>query len=50
MGAPTSAILAEAYIQHMQHKRIYPVLIKHQLIGYYRYIEDILIIYDQKKT
>jgi hypothetical protein len=28
MGAPTSAILAEMY-KHMEHKQIYPILIKH---------------------
>jgi hypothetical protein len=50
MGAPISAILAETYIQHMEHKQIYPVLLKHQIIGYYRYVDDTPIIYDQKKT
>jgi hypothetical protein len=34
MGAPTSA-LAEAYIQYMEHKQTYPILIKHQLIKYF---------------
>jgi hypothetical protein len=48
MGAPISAILAEIYIQHMEHKQMYPILIKQQIIGYFRYIDD--IIYDQKKT
>jgi hypothetical protein len=33
MGAPTSAILAEAYIQNIEHKQIYPILIKHKIIG-----------------
>jgi hypothetical protein len=28
MGAPTSSILAETYIQHMEHKQIYPILKK----------------------
>jgi hypothetical protein len=50
MGAPTSAILAEAYIQNMEHKQIYPILTKHQIIGYFRYVDDILIIYDQRIT
>jgi hypothetical protein len=50
MGAPTSIILTETSIQHMEHKPIYPVLIKHQIIGYYRHVDEILIIYDQKKT
>jgi hypothetical protein len=44
MGAPTSAVLAEGYIQSMKHKRIYTTLIKHQIIGYFRYVDDILLI------
>jgi hypothetical protein len=50
MDAPTSAILAEAYLQHMEHKQLYPILIKLQIIGYFRYVDDILIICNQKKT
>jgi hypothetical protein len=26
MGVPTSAILSETYLQHMEHKHMYPVL------------------------
>jgi hypothetical protein len=33
MGAPTPAILAETYSQHTEHKQIYPILIKYQIIG-----------------
>jgi hypothetical protein len=29
---------------------LYPILKKHQIIGYFRYVEDILIIYNQNKT
>jgi hypothetical protein len=50
MDAPTSAILAKTYIQHVEHKQIYPSLIKYQIIGYFRHINDIFIIYNQKKT
>jgi hypothetical protein len=49
MGAPTSAILAETFIQHMEHEHLYPILITHEIIGYYRYFDDIFIIYDQNK-
>jgi hypothetical protein len=48
MGAKTSAILAETFIQHMKHKHIYPILRTQEIIAYYRYVEDIL--YDQNKT
>jgi hypothetical protein len=49
MGAPTSSILAETYIQHIEHTQIYPILVQQQIIAYYRYFDDILIIYDQNK-
>jgi hypothetical protein len=35
MGAPASAIIAEACIHNMESKQIYPILIKHQIIGYF---------------
>jgi hypothetical protein len=50
MGAPTSAILAEIYIHNIEHKQLYPVLLKRKIIGYFRYVDDILIIYNKKKT
>jgi hypothetical protein len=34
----------------MEHKQIYPILIKHQIIGCFRYVDDILLIYDQRET
>jgi membrane protein CcdC involved in cytochrome C biogenesis len=44
MGVPTSAILAETSIQHMEHKYIYLSLKTQHIIAYYRNVEDILII------
>jgi hypothetical protein len=44
MGAPTSSILAETYIQYMEHTQIYPILVKQQIIAYFRYVDDILIL------
>jgi hypothetical protein len=43
MGAPAPSLLAETYIQHMEHKHIYQILIKQQIIAYFRYVDDILI-------
>jgi hypothetical protein len=48
MGAPTLAVAAETYIQHMEHEQIYPILKTQEIIAYYRYIDD--IIFDQNKT
>jgi hypothetical protein len=50
MGAPTSSILAEIYIQYLEHNGIIQVLQKHHIIDYYRYVDDILIIYDETHT
>jgi hypothetical protein len=50
MGAPTSATLAETFIQHLEHTIIYEILKKHQIIDYYRYVDDILIIYNEHHT
>jgi hypothetical protein len=44
MGAPTSAILVETFIQHLEHTIIY------QIIDYYRYVDDVLIIYNEEYT
>jgi hypothetical protein len=36
------------YSEH--EKKIFPLLIKHQIIGCFRYVENILLIYDQRNT
>jgi hypothetical protein len=50
MGAPTSTLLSEVYRQHLQHISIADILNKHKIIDYYRYMDDILIVYDERKT
>jgi nucleoside-specific outer membrane channel protein Tsx len=50
MGAPTSAILAGTFMQFLEHTVIYQILKKHQIIDYYRYVDDILIIYNEQHT
>jgi hypothetical protein len=34
----------------MEHKYIYTILKAQQIIAYYRYVDDILILYNKKKT
>jgi hypothetical protein len=34
----------------MEHEHIYPILKLHEIIAYYRHVDDILVIYDQNKT
>jgi hypothetical protein len=50
MGAPTSALLAEIFMQHMEHNHISSTLTKHNILDYHRYVDDILIIYNEECT
>ena len=50
MGAPSSSILSELYLQYTEHITIYDILMKHNILGYFRYVDDILIVYDTTKT
>jgi hypothetical protein len=46
MGAPSSALLSEIYLQYIEHNQIRDLLIKHKIISYHRYVDDILIVYN----
>jgi hypothetical protein len=37
-------------IQNMECKQMQPILIKHHIIGYYLYVDDILLIYNQREA
>jgi hypothetical protein len=50
MGVPTSVILTETFMQHLEHTIIVDILKKYQIIDYYRYVDDILIIYNIQTT
>ena len=50
MGSPTSSILSEVYIQHMEGTTIPMILSKHSIKGYYRYVDDMLIVYTDNNT
>ena len=50
MGAPTSSILSEVYLQYLENTTIYELLIKHKVEGYFRYVDDVLVIYKDDKT
>jgi len=49
MGAPISSIFSEVYLESLQNKEVYYLLIKHNVTGYFRYVDDVLIIYDRSK-
>jgi hypothetical protein len=50
MGAPSSAILSEVFLQYIEEIFITDILIQNKIIGYFRYVDDTLIIYDQIMT
>ncbi|PNF23495.1 hypothetical protein B7P43_G06513 [Cryptotermes secundus] len=43
MRAPTSAVLAEIYIQNMEHAQIFNILKNQKIIGYFRYVDNMIV-------
>ena len=50
VGAPTSFILSEVYLQYMQNTTIHELLKKHRIEGYFRYVDDSLVVYNDDNT
>jgi len=50
MGAPTSSIFSEIYLQYMENNLIYDVLRETRVEGYFRYVDDIRIVYNENLT
>jgi len=50
MGATTSSIVSEIYLQYVEHTNIVEVLNQHKILGYFRYVDDFLIVYDNTDT
>jgi predicted transcriptional regulator len=50
IGAPNSTIFSTIYLQHLESTKIFDILIKYHLIGYFRYADDVLIIYKNEVT
>ena len=46
MGAPTTGLLAKFFLQHLEQFQIPHLYDKHKIIKYFRYVDDIMIIYD----
>jgi hypothetical protein len=44
MGAPTSSILPEIYLQYIEHTEIYDILQQYNIIAYFRYADYILTV------
>jgi len=50
MGANTSSIVSEIYLQYVEHTTILDTLNQHKKLGYFHYIDDFLIVYDNTDT
>jgi hypothetical protein len=50
MGAPTSFLFSEVYLQYMENNKIFELLLRHKVEGYFRYVDDILIVYKDDGT
>jgi hypothetical protein len=50
MGATNSSIFSEIYLQYIENTKFYNILIKHRIEGYFRYVGDILVVYNETKT
>jgi hypothetical protein len=50
MGAPSPASLSENYLQHLELTEIIKIITQNNIIGYFRYLNDILMVYDENST
>jgi hypothetical protein len=50
MRSPTSSIFSEMYLQYKENTEIFDTLIRNNIMGYFRYVDDILVVYDKTLT
>jgi len=50
MGASSLAILLEVFLQHLEHTKIIELTMQNNITGYFRYVDDVLMIYDENIT
>jgi hypothetical protein len=50
LGAPTSSILSEIYLLYLENTKIYDILSGSRIEDYFRYVDDILVIYNENYT
>jgi hypothetical protein len=49
MGAPSSSLFSEIYLQYLEHTTIFDILLQ-QLTRYFKYVDDILLVYNTQTT
>jgi hypothetical protein len=50
MGAPSSGLIDEIFLLHMEHLHLAHLTHRHRIINYWRYIDDILLTFDANHT
>jgi hypothetical protein len=50
MGTLKSSIFSELLLQYTEHTSMLTILKYYKIVGYFRYVDDILIIYDNRIT
>jgi len=50
MGAPSSGLIAEFFLQNLEDTHLTHLRNKHDITAYFLYVDDILIIYDSRHT
>ena len=50
MTSQTSSMFSEFYLQYIEHTFIVNLLLKFNIEGYFRYVDNILIIYSESST
>jgi len=50
VGAPSSSIISEIFLQHIEHTYLLHLTQKHKLVNYVRYVDGILLIFDSQTT
>ena len=50
MGAPSSSIIFELFLQYLEQTKLPHIAQKLKLVNYFRYVDDILIIFDSQHT
>jgi len=50
MGAPTSGLISEFFLQNLEHLHLAQPSNKHRIYNYHRYVDDILLIFDSNHT
>ena len=50
MGAPSSSLIAEIFLQHTENIHLTHLAHKHSIVNYFRYVDDTLLIFDPTHT